>query len=124
MTDLAFYNEMLGVADQLISQYGMKANLKSNADQSLRPCIIVITDYMPRDAETQLANPTMRTVLFAAGLGDIHNGDGRYGWDGRNVESGGTYRRDRRDGTASGVLVAILNDDNYGVAGHRVLPGE
>ena len=71
--DPAFYAEMLVIADQLINQYGMTANLKANSDGSLRSCFIVITDWMPKDAETQLANPTLRTVLFAAGLGDIPN---------------------------------------------------
>ena len=71
--DPAFYASMLAIADQLINQYGMTANLKANSDGSLRSCFIVITDWMPKDAETQLANPTLRTVLFAAGLGDIPN---------------------------------------------------
>jgi len=73
--DPAFYAEMLAIADQLINQYGMTANLRANEGGALRPCFIVITDYMPKDAETQLANPTLRTVLFAAGLGDIPNGE-------------------------------------------------
>ncbi len=70
---VAFYAEILGIADQLIDEYGMGANLRSNANGSLRPCVVVIPDYMPRDAQTLLANPTERTVLFAAGLGDIPN---------------------------------------------------
>ena len=68
-----FYAEMLAVADQLITDYGMVAALKNNNTQALRECFIAITEYMPRDAQTQLANPTERTVLFAAGLGDIPN---------------------------------------------------
>ena len=70
---VAFYAEILGIADQLIDEYGMDANLRSNATGSLRSCVVAIPDYMPKDAETQLANPTLRTVLFAAGLGDIPN---------------------------------------------------
>lgn len=73
MPDTAFYQEMLGIADSLIQQYGMAANLRANAGGALRPCVIVVPDYMPKDAQTQLANPTERTVLFAAGLGDIPN---------------------------------------------------
>ena len=70
---VAFYAEILSIADQLIDEYGMAANLRVNAGGALRPCVIVISDYMPRDAQTLLANPTERTVLFAAGLGDIPN---------------------------------------------------
>jgi hypothetical protein len=68
-----FYAQMLAVADQLITDYGMAASLRNNETGALRACIVAITDYMPRDAATQLANPTERTVLFAAGLGDIPN---------------------------------------------------
>lgn len=68
-----FYQQILAVADQLIGEYGMSASLRSNADGTLRPCTIIIPDYSPRDAQTQLANPTDRTVLFAAGLGDLPN---------------------------------------------------
>jgi hypothetical protein len=68
-----FYAEMLAVADELIADYGMPANLRNNETLVLRPCVIVVSDYMPRDAQTQLANPTERTILFAAGLGDIPN---------------------------------------------------
>ena len=73
MPDLAFYQEILGIADQLIAEYGMVANLRANSGGALRSCTVVVSDYMPRDAQTQLANPTERTVLFAAGLGDIPN---------------------------------------------------
>ena len=68
-----FYKEIGAIADQLIDEYGMDANLRSNATGSLRSCVVVIPDYMPRDVQTLLANPTERTVLFAAGLGDIPN---------------------------------------------------
>lgn len=68
-----FYAEMLGVADDLIAEYGMVAALRNNETSALRACTIVISDYAPRDAQTQLANPTERTILFAAGLGDIPN---------------------------------------------------
>jgi len=68
-----FYAEMLTIADGLLKQYGMAASLRDNSTGVLRACTIAITDYSPRDAQTQLANPTERTVLFAAGLGDIPN---------------------------------------------------
>lgn len=71
MTDTAFYLEMLAVADGLLKQYGMVASLRDNSTGALRACTIAITDYAPRDAQTQLANPTERTVLFSAGLGSI-----------------------------------------------------
>ena len=71
--DPAFYAEMLAIADELINQYGMVASLRLNSGATIRECFIVISDYMPKDAETQLANPTLRTVLIAAGLGDIPN---------------------------------------------------
>ena len=67
----AFYAEMLAIADELITNYGMAASLRDNSTGALRDCTIAITDYAPRDAQTQLANPTERTVLFAAGLGSI-----------------------------------------------------
>lgn len=69
----AFYAEMLAIADSLLAEYGMVAALRDNSTGALRACTIAITDYAPRDAQTQLANPTERTVLFAAGLGDIPN---------------------------------------------------
>lgn len=69
----AFYAEMLAIADGLLAEYGMVAALRNNSTGVLRGCTIAVTDYAPRDAQTQLANPTERTVLFAAGLGDIPN---------------------------------------------------
>lgn len=68
-----FYAQMLGVADQLITDYGMVAALRNNTTKALRECVVAITNYAPVDAQTQLANPTKRTVIFAAGLGDIPN---------------------------------------------------
>lgn len=68
-----FYTDMLNVADTLITQYGMVAALRNNATGALRECFVALTEYMPRDAMTQLANPTERTIIFAAGLGDIPN---------------------------------------------------
>lgn len=71
----AFYQQILAIADQLISEYGMLANLRANLTGRLRPCVIVVSDYLPKDAQTQLANPTDRTVLFAAGLESIPSGE-------------------------------------------------
>lgn len=68
-----FYAEILAIGDGLIDQYGMLASLRANVGGALRDCYVVVSDYMPRDAQTQLANPTERTILFAAGLGDIPN---------------------------------------------------
>lgn len=68
-----FYTDMQTMADTLIAEYGMAASLRNNTTGALRSCVIAITDYMPRDAQTQLANPTERTVMIAAGLGDIPN---------------------------------------------------
>lgn len=67
------YAELLAVADALIAEYGMAASLRNNTTGALRGCTVAVTRYSPRDAATQLANPTERTVLFAAGLGDIPN---------------------------------------------------
>lgn len=67
----AFYAEMLAIADELLTDYGMAASLRDNSTGALRDCTIAITDYAPRDAQTQLANPTERTVLFSAGLGSV-----------------------------------------------------
>lgn len=69
--DAEFYAEMLVIADDLLTKYGMAASLRNNETGALRDCTIAITDYAPRDAQTLLANPTERTVLFAAGLGSI-----------------------------------------------------
>jgi len=69
----AFYAQMLAVADTLLTEYGMACNLRNNKTKVLRPCIAAVIKYNPRDAATLLANPTMRTVLIAAGLGDIPN---------------------------------------------------
>ena len=57
----------------MAAEYGMNAMLRNNKTQALRACVVAITEWMPRDAATQLANPTARTILMAAGLGDIPN---------------------------------------------------
>ena|ERR1700719_4876634 len=60
------------VADQLIQQFGMLATLRRmTAHPTDRPCWVVIAEYKPKDAATQLANPTDRWVLISAGLGGV-----------------------------------------------------
>ena len=66
------YPAMRAVADKLIGQFGMPASLRRLSDNPTdRPCWIVITEYDPKDAATQLANPTDRKVLISAGLGSV-----------------------------------------------------
>src|SRR5581483_8534889 len=68
----SFYPQMLAVADALIEEFGMTANLvRANGTPASRSCVCVIYDYMPRDRATDLANPTDRKVIIAAGLGDV-----------------------------------------------------
>jgi hypothetical protein len=59
------------VADKLIKKFGMLAALRNVNTGVDRDCWVVITDYMPRDEATQLANPTDRRVLISAGLGAV-----------------------------------------------------
>lgn len=63
------YLETREAADELIQEFGMKASLLSNG--VYRDCWVVITEYNPVVAATQLTNPTDRVVLISAGLGDI-----------------------------------------------------
>jgi hypothetical protein len=58
------------VADQLIQQFGMKASLVRNGTD-YRDAWVVVADYMPREAPSQLVNPTDRMVLISAGLGGV-----------------------------------------------------
>jgi hypothetical protein len=54
-------------ADKLIKKFGMKAVLRRTTDTpSDRPCWVVIIDELPRDAATELTNPTDRRVIMAA----------------------------------------------------------
>lgn len=68
------YPAMASVADNLIAKFGMAASLRpigaTDSSQD-RPCTIVITEYRPKDAATQLANPTDRQILIAPGLGGV-----------------------------------------------------
>ena len=68
------YRALAAVADKLILQFGMAASLRpvgaTDSSQD-RPCTIVITEYDPHDAATQLTNPTDRKILIAPGLGAV-----------------------------------------------------
>lgn len=60
------YNGMQSTATSLIAKFGMAASLRRLTDSPTdRPCTIVIYDYMPRDAASQLANPTDRKVIIS-----------------------------------------------------------
>jgi hypothetical protein len=63
------YPAIRSVADKLIQQFGMRASLIRGG--VYRDCWVVITDYNPKDAESQLANPTDRQVIISAGLGGV-----------------------------------------------------
>ena len=63
------YPGLLADADSLVKYFGMQAALVRNG--VYRTCWVVITDYMPKDAASQLANPTDRRVIMSAGLGAI-----------------------------------------------------
>ena len=49
------YPAMRSVADKLIQQFGMRASLVRGG--VYRDCWVVITDYNPKDAESQLRIP-------------------------------------------------------------------
>lgn len=67
-----FYPQIRSIADNLIQQFGMEANLvRANGSPASRSCWVVIYDYDPRDRATQLANPTDRKIIISAGLGDM-----------------------------------------------------
>jgi len=61
------YIKFRGTADKLIQKFGMKASLVRGG--VYRDCWLVITEFMPKDAESALANPTDRQVFISAGLG-------------------------------------------------------
>jgi hypothetical protein len=63
------YPVMRETADALIKQFGMKASLVRGG--VFRDCWIVVDNYLPKDAQTALANPTDRTILISAGLGAV-----------------------------------------------------
>lgn len=54
-------------ADNLIHKFGMAAVLRRAKDTPTdRPCWVVIIDELPRDAATELTNPTDRRVIMSA----------------------------------------------------------
>jgi hypothetical protein len=62
------YIKTRNTGDRLVKKFGMAAVLRRTTDTpSDRPCWVVVVDEMPRDAASQLANPTDRKVLMAAG---------------------------------------------------------
>lgn len=61
------YNAAQATADKLIKFFGMSAVLRRvSASPTDRPCVVAITDYLPKDRATQLANPTDRVVYMSA----------------------------------------------------------
>jgi hypothetical protein len=71
MTIVPFdYAGMAQIADELIQEFGMKATLRRNGTQD-RDCYVAIIEYQPKDAATQLANPTDRVVLIDPLFGGV-----------------------------------------------------
>ena len=64
------YVAMAAIADQLIQEFGMVATLRrvGIADRS---CFVVVPDFLPRDQQSQLSNPTERMVLISATYGGV-----------------------------------------------------
>jgi hypothetical protein len=61
------YLKSKATADKLIRKFGMKAVLRRTTDTPTdRPCWVVVIDEMPRDAQTELTNPTDRRVILSA----------------------------------------------------------
>jgi hypothetical protein len=70
MTASAFdYISSRATADELIQFFGMLASLVRNG--VYRDAWVAVTEYMPKDAASQLANPTDRQVFISAGLGGV-----------------------------------------------------
>jgi hypothetical protein len=71
MVDATVFNYIAtrGTADKLIQQFGMKASLVRGG--VFRDAWICMVEYLPKDAQSQLANPTDRQVLISAGLGGV-----------------------------------------------------
>jgi hypothetical protein len=61
------YIKTKNIGDKLVRKFGMAAVLRRTTETPTdRPCWVVIVDEMPRDASTQLANPTDRKVIMSA----------------------------------------------------------
>ncbi len=66
------YAAMAAVADELIQEFGMEATLTGITDPSRnRACFVAVLEYKPKDAATQLANPTDRWVLIDPLFGGV-----------------------------------------------------
>ena len=63
------YTAMAEVATQLLQQFGMVASLVRGG--VYRSCYVCMTEWMPKDASTQLANPTDRQVFISATYGGV-----------------------------------------------------
>ena len=61
------YIKTRDIGDKLVKKYGMKAVLRRTTDTpSDRPCWVLVVDEMPKDAASQLANPTDRKIIMSA----------------------------------------------------------
>ena len=61
------YIKTRDIGDRLVTKFGMKAVLRRTTDTpSDRDCWVLVVDEMPRDAASQLANPTDRKVIMSA----------------------------------------------------------
>ena len=66
------YAAMAAVVDELIQEFGMEATLTGITDPTRnRPCFVAVLEYKPKDAATQLANPTDRWVLIDPLFGGV-----------------------------------------------------
>lgn len=66
------YSAMASVASALIQEFGMEATLTGITDPTRnRPCFVAVLEYKPKDAATQLANPTDRWVLIDPLFGGV-----------------------------------------------------
>jgi hypothetical protein len=66
------YAAMRDIADTLLQEFGMWATLRRvTASPTDRLCWCAVVEYKPKDAATQLENPTDRWVLISAGLGGV-----------------------------------------------------
>lgn len=56
-------------ADALIQEFGMRCSLRRGG--VARDCWAAVYEYRPKDAASQLANPTDRACIISAGLGAV-----------------------------------------------------
>jgi hypothetical protein len=61
------YIKTRAIGDKLVKKFGMAAVLRRTTNTpSDRDCWVVVIDEMPRDAASQLANPTDRKIIMSA----------------------------------------------------------